>query len=81
MDTLTAGVAIVSLVVAHGGALLALWLRLHWRTRHVEIQGRYLVQLAQASAGRGQLSVDEQHGQAHRLTMTLTTSPGMDSAA
>ncbi|MFI6396438.1 hypothetical protein [Nonomuraea sp. NPDC050540] len=74
-------VSVISIVTAHVAALTGVWLRLRWRARHTQIQGRCLVQLAQAAPGRGRLDLEEQHGQAHRLTLTLTTASGTGTPA
>ncbi|AQZ69477.1 hypothetical protein BKM31_55540 [[Actinomadura] parvosata subsp. kistnae] len=80
MDILTAVITVITVISAHAGALLALWLRLRWQVRHARIQGRYLVRLVQMVAGHGQLEWGEEHGKAHRLTMTLTYAPRADTA-
>lgn len=80
MDMITAVVASISVVTAHAGTLLGLWVRLRWRAQYVETQSRLLTQLLRASPGHGHLEVDVQHGPACRSTMTFTAAAGTDAA-
>ncbi|MFI0424572.1 hypothetical protein [Spongiactinospora sp. 9N601] len=53
MDVITAMVTIASIALAHTCALLSVWLRLRWRVRHADVQGRHLTRLAETAAGHG----------------------------
>lgn len=72
MDTATAVVTIVSIVMAQTCALLGLLLRLRWRVRREQIQGQSLTDMAKVITRGGQLEFDEERGAGRRLRMTLT---------
>ncbi|MFG2076085.1 hypothetical protein [Nonomuraea maritima] len=71
MDAVTIGVAFAATFLTSVCALLGLWLRLRWRVRHEQIQGRHLTQLTAALNHGGQVEVNEERGEGRRLTMTV----------
>ncbi|MER5810053.1 hypothetical protein ABT143_18005 [Streptomyces sp. NPDC002033] len=75
MDTTSTVIAIGSLVIAASRTLLALWLRLRWRTRREQARHRFLLGAARALAPGARLDLDDQHGPGKRLRVTITPAP------
>lgn len=70
-----AATTIVSIIVGQVCALLGLWIRLHWRVRHEQVQRHYLASTVDAVSKGGYLKVDEQRPDGHRLRMEITRVP------
>lgn len=81
MDPATA--VIISTIAAKSCALLALWIRLRWRARREQQRQRYLLQVAETLARGGQVELDDQDGEGHRLQVKISRIPvpGEDQAA
>ncbi|MFE3270980.1 hypothetical protein [Streptomyces sp. NPDC059215] len=81
MDSATA--AIVWIVIAKVFTLGALWLRLHWRERREQQRQRYLLQVAGTVVPDGQVELDDQDSDGHRLHLKITRTPvpGEDQTA
>ncbi|WP_369036273.1 hypothetical protein [Streptomyces adonidis] len=75
MDSATAAVTIVSIVVSQACALFSLWLRLRWRVRHEQALRQYLASTVETVATGGRLKVDEQRDGGRRLRVELTCGP------
>ncbi|MFF3326475.1 hypothetical protein [Streptomyces sp. NPDC002889] len=76
MDTATVIVTIVSVIAGKSCVLMALWLRLRWRTRHEQVQRQHLAAVAEAIAEAGQVEVIEQRADGHRIRIKITHRPG-----
>lgn len=74
---------IVSTIIANTCTLLALWIRLRWRARGDQQQQRYLLQVTETVPQDGQVELDDQDGEGHRLHVKIsrTPVPGEDQAA
>lgn len=83
MDRVTTAITIVSIIAARAFALLGLWLRRRWYTRHERARRQCLLGFAQVVAAGGQMELDDQCGDGRRLRVRLTCAPAqrMDSAA
>ncbi|RLU86230.1 hypothetical protein CTZ27_24950 [Streptomyces griseocarneus] len=81
MDPATA--VIVLTIIAKAFTLLTLWLRLRWRARHEQQRHHYLLQVTETVAPDGQVELDDQDSDGHRLQVKITRTPvpGEDQAA
>ncbi|GLV86846.1 hypothetical protein Slala03_65350 [Streptomyces lavendulae subsp. lavendulae] len=75
MDTTSTVIAIASIVIAASRTLLALWLRLLWRTRLEQARHRCLLGAARTLGPGARLDLDADHGPGDRLRLTITPAP------
>ncbi|GAA4115436.1 hypothetical protein [Streptomyces hundungensis] len=76
MDSATAAVTIVSIVMAKGCGLLGLWLRLRWRAQQEQARQRCLAGVLGAAPVGGLLEFETAGTDGHRLRMRLRPAPG-----
>ncbi|GAB2606320.1 hypothetical protein GCM10027168_43990 [Streptomyces capparidis] len=80
MDPAT--IVVVSIVTAKASALLALWLRLRCQARREQDRHHYLLGITDKVVAGGQVKLDDQHRDGHRLRVTILRTPvhGEDQA-
>jgi hypothetical protein len=67
MDPMIIGASMIAL---HGFGVIGLWLRLRWRVRHEQVRGGFIIGVARALYGGGE--VDERRPDGSWLKLSVT---------
>ncbi|MFF3380702.1 hypothetical protein ACFYXF_48140 [Streptomyces sp. NPDC002680] len=75
MDTTSLVLTVSSIVTGRICLLVALWLRLRWRTRHEQVRRQHLASVTQVIAEGGRAEVVEQRPDGHSLLIRIVRIP------